>query len=87
MGNTKKTLTFEEAMEKLEKSVSELESGDLTLDEALATFEQGIALVKQCRSELDRAEQKIEVLLKDQKNDVSGDTVAFSPKMSEEATS
>ena len=87
MGNTKKTLTFEEAMEKLEKSVSELESGDLTLDESLATFEQGIALVKQCRSELDRAEQKIEVLLKDQKNDVSGDTVAFSPKMSEEATS
>lgn len=87
MGTTKKTMTFEEAMAQLEKSVAELESGALTLDEALATFEQGIALVKQCRKELDRAEQKIEVLLKDQKNEVNGDTVAFAPKMNEEATS
>lgn len=87
MANTKKTLTFEEAMAQLEKSVSELESGDLTLDEALAAFEQGIALVKQCRKELDRAEQKIEVLLKDQQNGVSGETVAFSPKTDEEALS
>ena len=87
MGTTKKTMTFEEAMAQLEKSVAELESGALTLDEALATFEQGIALVKQCRKELDRAEQKIEVLLKDQKNEVNGDTVAFTPKANEEATS
>lgn len=87
MGNQKKTMTFEEAMGKLEEAVAELESGKLTLDEALATFEQGITLVKQCRKELDRAEQKIEVLLKDQKNEVSGDTVAFSPKTSEVATS
>ena len=87
MANTKKALTFEEAMTQLEKSVSELESGELTLDEALAAFERGIALVKQCRKELDRAEQKIEVLLKDQKGDVNGDTVAFSPQTSEEANS
>ena len=87
MANTKKTLTFEEAMARLEKSVSDLESGELTLDEALATFEQGISLVKQCRKELDFAEQKIEVLIKDQKNEVSGETASFSPKSNEEAIS
>ena len=87
MGNTKKTMTFEEAMEKLEASVSSLEGGKLTLDEALAVFEEGIALVKKCRKELDTAEQKIEVLLKDKNGEVSGDTVAFSPNVNEEATS
>ena len=87
MGNTKKTLTFEEAMQKLEASVSSLESGKLTLDEALSVFEEGITLVKQCRKELDCAEQKMEILLKDKNGEVNGDTVAFSPMDNEEANS
>ena len=46
MANTKKAMTFEEAMQKLEASVASLESGKLTLDEALSVFEEGISLVK-----------------------------------------
>ena len=72
-------------MQKLEASVSSLESGKLTLDEALSVFEEGIALVKQCRKELDCAEQKMEILLKDKNGEANGDAVAFSPKENAEA--
>ena len=87
MGNTKKTLTFEEAMAKLEASVASLEGGKLTLDEALSVFEEGIALVKKCRKDLDTAEQKIEILLKDKNGEVNGNTLPFSAQTSEEASS
>ena len=56
------TIKFEEALEKLEKIVSDLEGGDLTLDQALKKYEDGIALSRGCVKSLHQAEQKIQVL-------------------------
>ena len=79
MSDQKKKKTFEEAMTELEASVSCLENGKLTLEESLATFEKAVALVKQCRKELDCAEKKIAVLLKDEDGNPTGDAVPFFP--------
>ena len=56
--------TFEERLEALEKIVEELESGTLTLDDALARYEQGVAAHKACTETLAAAEKRIEALLK-----------------------
>lgn len=55
-------LSFEEAAERLEKVVHELEEGSLGLDESLARFEEGIALLRRCHELLQRAERRIEML-------------------------
>ncbi len=57
------TQTFEEALAQLEQIVSKLEGGELSLDESLAAFEDGVRLSKVCHDRLDQAEQKVEVLL------------------------
>ena len=57
------TNSFEEALEKLEKSVERLETGDLKLDEALTTFEQGIAASRSCGHWLDQARKRVQVLI------------------------
>lgn len=54
---------FESQMAQLEALVGRLESGELSLDEAMQTFEQGIQLTRQCQQALDKAEQKVQVLL------------------------
>ena len=56
---------FEEAVEELEKVVERLESGELSLEESLAAFEEGVSLVKFCNQKLDEVEKKIELLVKD----------------------
>jgi len=58
-------LKFEEAMSRLETIVSELEKGDLPLDESLKIFEEGIKLSKTCLKMLDDAERKVEILVQD----------------------
>jgi exodeoxyribonuclease VII small subunit len=55
---------FEEALQRLEKIVEELESGNLSLTESLKLFEEGVSLSRFLREELDKAERKIEILLK-----------------------
>jgi len=55
---------FEECLQRLEKIVNELEKGELPLDRALALFEEGIELSNSCRKELEQAEGKVEILLK-----------------------
>ena len=60
---TTKQLSFEEAMARLEAIVSQLEKGDLPLEEALTLFEEGAGLMKQCSQALDTAEQKVAKLL------------------------
>ena len=55
--------SFEAAMEQLEGIVDQLESGELPLEEALASFEQGVALSRQCAAQLESAERRIEVLV------------------------
>lgn len=55
---------FEESLQRLEKIVDELEKGELPLKKALGLFEEGIALSASCRKELEAAEGKVEILLK-----------------------
>ncbi|MEE1351703.1 MAG: exodeoxyribonuclease VII small subunit [Clostridia bacterium] len=54
--------TFEESMTELEGIVSQLEIGEITLDDSLKLFEQGIKLAKNCRKKLDDAEKKVKIL-------------------------
>lgn len=56
-------MNFEEAMKKLEKIVTELESGNYNLDESVLKFEEGIKIAKQCNNMLENAEKKITILL------------------------
>jgi len=56
---------FEEAIEELEKVVERLESGELSLEDSLAAFEEGVGLVKFCNQKLTEVEKKIELLVKD----------------------
>lgn len=58
--------SFEKALEELEKIVKQLEEGGGSLDESLKFFERGVTLSRFLRAELDRAEKKIEILLKDE---------------------
>ncbi len=55
---------FEERLQRLEKIVDELERGDIPLEKALTLFEEGIQLSNSCRKELEEAEGKVEILLK-----------------------
>ena len=54
--------SFEDLYTELETTVEKLESGNLTLDEALALYERGMALAKQCGTMLDSAELRIQEL-------------------------
>ncbi len=58
-------LPFETALERLESVVDRLEQGDLTLEAALSTFEEGVALSRRCASQLEVAERRIEVLTRE----------------------
>ncbi len=55
---------FEECLQRLEKIVADLERGDVSLDQALELFDEGMKLSSSCRKELEEAEGKIEILLK-----------------------
>ena len=57
-------LAFEGALDELEALVAQLEVGDLALEQALATFERGVALSRRCALLLDRAEQRIDELVR-----------------------
>ncbi len=55
--------SFEDNMNNLEKIVTELEKGDLNLDESISKFEDGIKLSKECNKILEEAEKRITILL------------------------
>ena len=54
---------FEKSMENLENIVTELEKGELNLDESVKKFEEGMKIAKQCNNILENAEKKITILL------------------------
>jgi len=56
---------FEEAMERLEQIGEALEGGDLTLEESLKIFEEGMNLIRFCSKKLEEAEQKVTLLIKE----------------------
>jgi exodeoxyribonuclease VII small subunit len=57
---------FEDAMKELENIVKRLESGDLSLEESIKLFEEGVALSKYCSGKLEEAEKKVSILVKDE---------------------
>ena len=59
---------FEEAMAKLEALVRKMETGDMTLEESLKAFEEGIRLSRLCASRLDDAERRVEMLIAENSN-------------------
>jgi len=56
-------MKFENKLDRLEEIVDKMESGDLSLDDSLKMFEEGIKLSRDCHSQLDEAEQKVKLLL------------------------
>ena len=58
-------LNFEENINKLESILSELEKGDLNLDDSVKKFEEGIKISKECNKMLEEAEKKITILLEE----------------------
>ena len=57
-------MKFEEALKKLEKTVSDLESGELSLDDSLKRYEEGVRLAQFCSKKLESARRKVEILVK-----------------------
>jgi exodeoxyribonuclease VII small subunit len=56
--------SFEDSLKKLETIVDQLEKGDLTLEDSLKLFEEGVGLSAACKKELDAAEGKVQILIK-----------------------
>jgi exodeoxyribonuclease VII small subunit len=61
---------FETSLKELEEIVEQLETSDLALDETLAKYEKGIKIYKQCYQILEKAEKKINILLKNSTGDI-----------------
>ncbi len=59
------TLTFESALKRLEEIAKKLEEENLSLDEALKYFEEGMKLSKFCNEQLSQAENKVKIIIKD----------------------
>ncbi|MCL1073559.1 exodeoxyribonuclease VII small subunit [Shewanella dokdonensis] len=65
MAKKPENLSFEESLNELEQIVTELEQGEVSLDDALKQFERGIGLVRSSQSKLEQAQQKVAILLAD----------------------
>ena len=59
----KDTVNFEVSLKKLEKIIEKLEDGDISLEDSVKSFEEGIGLVKECQKQLSQAELKVKKLL------------------------
>lgn len=64
MSKKSKPFDFEEALASLESLVEAMEDGELSLEDSLKAFEQGIRLTRECQQALDQAEQKVQLLVK-----------------------
>ena len=78
-----KELKFEDGLKRLEEIVAKLESGNLPLDDSLKLFEEGVKLVRFCNERLAEAQQKVEILTKDQAGNVTGSQL-FGPENPED---
>jgi exodeoxyribonuclease VII small subunit len=62
MGEERKPLNFEAALDELEQLVERMEAGELTLEQSLAAFERGVALTRDCQKALKEAELRVQAL-------------------------
>ncbi|MEI7591463.1 MAG: exodeoxyribonuclease VII small subunit [Deltaproteobacteria bacterium] len=62
---------FEDALQKLESIVKKMESGELSLDESLKAFEEGVKLARFCAGKLDEAQRKVEQLSLDKDQEIN----------------
>ena len=81
MSKDKKAVDFEQQLASLEGLVNSLESGELSLEESLKSFEQGIKVARDCQAALKSAEQKVEVLMR------QGDELVSQPFEDKELSS
>lgn len=66
-------IKFEDALKRLEDIVDSLEKGELSLEKSLKIFEQGVRLSRLCNKMLDKAEKKVEILMRDEKGDLEAE--------------
>ena len=75
---------FEDAFQKLEALVKKLEDGNLSLEESLKAFEEGVRLSRFCSKKLDEAEKKVEILLKESNGRLVSKPFALKEEKEEE---
>ena len=63
--------SFEQSFKKLEEIVRKLENGNITLEESVKLFDEGIKLNRECNTKLDEAEKKIEILTKNMEGNIA----------------
>ena len=70
-------MSFESILGKLEQTVKILEEGNITLEESIALYEQGVRLSEQCRQRLSSAKQKIEIIKNEnfEESDIVSDVI------------
>ncbi|MFQ5608709.1 MAG: exodeoxyribonuclease VII small subunit [Woeseiaceae bacterium] len=73
MSAAQKAPDLEKAMAELEQIVQQLEGGEMTLEKSLAQFEKGVKLSRECQAALTQAEQKVQILLGEELQDLDAD--------------
>ena len=71
-------INFEQSFSQLEALVQKLESGELSLEDSLKSFEQGVSLVRSCQTALSEAEQRVRILMQENDGVVAQDFDAQS---------
>ena len=71
-GTSISEMTFEQAMSELERIVTELERGDVPLEDSISLYEKGAELKKRCETKLKEAEQKVAAITLDEDGSVTG---------------
>ena len=79
MARKKAAPDFEQSLADLQALVERLESGELSLEDSLTAFEQGIGLTRECQAALSQAEQKVQILLE---RDGQLENADFNPEQS-----
>jgi len=73
-------LKFEDSLARLEQIVSQLEAGNIPLEESLRIFEEGVTLARRCAKYLEEAEKRIEILTKDETGALGTQPFAWEPE-------
>ena len=84
---SKNGLTFEQAIQRLEKIVADMEGAELPLEDVLKKYEEGTHLVRFCNQKLEEAEKKIEILAKKPDGSISLESFEAEPAKGEDEES